>query len=378
MHSAKYLAAAAFAGFAAAQTCTKDIEISEATPSIDCEVVDADITVDEDVAGALVIDGPEQIKGNLIINNATGLISIQSNTINSIGGRFELKELNSLNTITMDSLRNVNELEMEKLTSLRELTFGSEGVTKASKVRITDTFLNTLSGFMLSTVESLQIDNNGRLARFDSDLVNITDTLIINNNGRGMEISMDKLESASEIQIANVKSFSVSALETVDASLKLDECDNMESFAAPNLTKITDALAFINNRSSLTFLCPCLRRSAVTCALSTTPSLPSSTVSPSLSVPPPSTWVVPSRASTCPTLTPSRVLLSLPLLPRTTLSATSGRTTPTRSAARLTASSTTRMPTRVARPRVDALLVAAAAALMTTRTLPALSVSTLL
>merc|ERR1712000_425525 len=236
-----------------------DIEISEATPSIDCEVVDADITVDEDVAGALVIDGPEQIKGNLIINNATGLISIQSNTINSIGGRFELKELNSLNTITMDSLRNVNELEMEKLTSLRELTFGSEGVTKASKVRITDTFLNTLSGFMLSTVESLQIDNNGRLARFDSDLVNITDTLIINNNGRGMEISTDKLESASEIQIANVKSFSVSALETVDASLKLDECDNMEAFAAPNLTKITDALAFINNKKLSNVSLPMLK-----------------------------------------------------------------------------------------------------------------------
>merc|ERR1712000_554479 len=125
----------------------------------------------------------------------------------------------------------------EKLTSLRELTFGSEGVTKASKVRITDTFLNTLSGFMLSTVESLQIDNNGR----------------------GMEISMDKLESASEIQIANVKSFSVSALETVDASLKLDECDNMESFAAPNLTKITDALAFINNKKLSNVSLPMLK-----------------------------------------------------------------------------------------------------------------------
>lgn len=259
MHSAKYLAAAAFAGFAAAQTCTKDIEISEATPSIDCEVVDADITVDEDVAGALVIDGPEQIKGNLIINNATGLLSIQSNTINSIGGRFELKELNSLNSITMDSLRNVNELEMMKLTSLRELTFGSEGVTKASKVRITDTILPSLSGLMLSTVESLQIDNNPRLARFDSNLINITDTLIINNNGRGMEISMDKLESASEIQIANVKSFSVAALETVDASLKLDECDNMESFAAPNLTKITDALAFINNKKLTNVSLPLLK-----------------------------------------------------------------------------------------------------------------------
>lgn len=248
MHSAKYLAAAAFAGFAAAQTCTKDIEIEEATPSIDCDVVDADITVGEDVSGALVIDGPKQLKGDLIINNATGLISIQSNTINSIGGKFELKELNSLNTITMDSLRNVNDLTMEKLTSLRELTFGSEGVTKAAKVKITDTFLNSLSGLMLSTVESLQIDNNGRLADFESDLVNITESLIINNNGRDMEISMEKLESASEIEIANAKAFRVPALESVTGSLKFDKCDNLESFAAPNLTKVKNAVAFINNK----------------------------------------------------------------------------------------------------------------------------------
>lgn len=231
-----------------AKTCSKDIEIKDANPSIDCDVVDADITVDESVSGDLLIEGPKQIK-NLIINNATNLISIKSSSINSIEGTFELKELNSLNTIQMDSLETINELEMQKLTSLRSLTFGTEGVTKGSVVKIADTFINDLSGLKLATVETLNINNNQRLAKFSSGLVNVTDTLIINNNGKNMEINLSKLESASEIQIANVKAFRVPSLENVGASLKLDKCENLQSFIAPNLTKVKNAVSFINNKN---------------------------------------------------------------------------------------------------------------------------------
>lgn len=222
--------------------------MSVPTPSFDCDVVDAKITVEDSVAGNLLLDGPRTIKGDLIINNATNLLAIQSNTIRSIEGKFALVGLNSLNSITMDSLRTINNLQMEKLPALRDLTFGSEGVTEASEVQVTDTFLSSLSGLKLATVETLRIDNNDRLTRFDSDLVNVTDTLIINNNGRDMEISMLQLETASEVQIANVKAFRVPLLSNLSASLKFDQCDELESFIAPNLTKITDALAFINNK----------------------------------------------------------------------------------------------------------------------------------
>jgi hypothetical protein len=249
MRSTQFVAAAAaFAGLALAKTCTKDIEISEPTPVIDCDVVDADITVKEDVAGALSIEGPKQLKGDLIINNASSILSISSSSINSIGGRFELKELNSLNSINMDALESVSELHLEKLTALQSIKFGTDGVTKADSVEITDTDLSSLSGLMLTTVKNLNINNNDRLTKFDSALVNVTGQLLINNNGRDMEIDLNDLESASEIQIANVKSFKVPKLETVKASLKFDKCDNLESFSAPNLTKVTNALSFINNK----------------------------------------------------------------------------------------------------------------------------------
>jgi hypothetical protein len=168
MRSNQIIAAtAAFAGFAAAQsTCSRDIKISEPTPSIDCDVVDANIEVDSDVAGELVIDGPKQIKGDLIITNATELISISSTTINSIKN-FELDALEKLSSLSMDSLETITNLKMLKLNSLRQITFGSEGVTKAEDVLISDTDIQDLSGLKLTSVKNFKIDNNKRLTMFN-------------------------------------------------------------------------------------------------------------------------------------------------------------------------------------------------------------------
>lgn len=247
MPSMKVLALGAFAGFAAAQTCSKDVEISQPTQVLDCEVVDADVTVSEDLAGAVTIDGPSEIRGSLIVRNVTGLLSLTSNTLESIEGTFELNNCESLNSIQMDSLRSIDTLKMNRLTDLQSLIFGTEGVTKASTVDISDTHIDNLDGFKLATVDSLVINNNGRLISFESDLVNITEKLIIDNNGNNFEIKMPKLETAKEIQIRSSKSFEVPLLESVTGSLILDDNKQLKSFSAPNLTMVTNSVSFINN-----------------------------------------------------------------------------------------------------------------------------------
>lgn len=187
------------------------------------------------------------IKGDLIIKNASNILSISSNTIGSIGGMFELSSLNGLSAIRMDSLRTINELSMVKLTQLRELQFGSEGVTKGTKVTVSDTFLDSLSGLKLASVDILEINNNRRLTKFDSDLVNVTTGIFIVDNGNNIDINLGKLTQAKEIQIRNAKSLLIPRLKTVTGSLKLDKNSEMESLFAPNLTKVTDAVSFINN-----------------------------------------------------------------------------------------------------------------------------------
>ncbi|KAK1247350.1 hypothetical protein MKX07_002259 [Trichoderma sp. CBMAI-0711] len=251
MHSSKLFSAILAAGAAslvsAADSCSKEIKVTTPNPTISCEVVNADIIVDESVAGDLILNGPKQIKGDLIVNNATQLISIQSNTINAITGKFQLDSLELLSSVNMQALKTLNELNMVKLPQLNSLIFGTTGVTKASSIQITDTFLSDLSGLNINSVDTLTITNNNKLTAFNSDLVNITKLLSVSSNGNNMEINMTKLQSAAEIQLSNVKSFLVPSLKTISQSLKFDANPSLKTFSAKNVTKIGDSVTFINN-----------------------------------------------------------------------------------------------------------------------------------
>jgi hypothetical protein len=251
MHSSQLLTALAAAGFASAQTktCTKDIEVTQPTPSIECEVVKADIIVDSSVTGDLVLEGVKQLQGDLIIKNVS-INSISSSSINAISGTFVLDGCEFLQTLRMDSLTEVDEIQFINLRQLEGLTFGSSGELEINKITISDTFMDDLSGLNVVTVEDFLINNNGRMASFSSDLVNITGTsgLRIEGNGKEFELDLPKLTSATELQLQDIKSIKLPALEKLSQSLKLDDNRELTELSAPNLTEIGEALSLINNR----------------------------------------------------------------------------------------------------------------------------------
>jgi hypothetical protein len=190
------------------------------------------------VAGALVIEGPKNITGDLIINNASQLISISSSTIQSIQGNFELQGLDLLSTLNMAALKSLNKLNMVSLRQLSTFTFGTSGITEASDIVISDTVLTDLSGLNITTVDSLTITNNKRLTAYNSNLKTITSLLSVTSNGNNMDINMTKLTTAAEIQLSNVKSFSVPRLSTITQSLKFDTNPELKTFTAKSVTNI--------------------------------------------------------------------------------------------------------------------------------------------
>lgn len=246
MHSIKLLVALG-AVLASAKSCEKEIEITEVNQVFDCDVAEKDVTVSEDLAGELRIDGLKRIKGNLIINNASQILSISSTTIESIEKRFQLQNLRDLNRLELSSLRTLNDIDMITLPQLRTLTFGSNGVTKASSIRISDTRLNDLSGLKLANVDTFSVDNNRELKSFNSDLVKVNAALVFSNNGKDMEITMEKLESAGEIELSSVKSFSAPALEKAK-SIKMNKNEELTKFKAGNLTTVDNSITFIDNK----------------------------------------------------------------------------------------------------------------------------------
>jgi len=250
MHSSQLLSTLVAAGLAsAASTCTKDIKVTEPTPTIDCDVVDAKIEVDKKVGGALSIEGPKQIKGDLIIKGSQ-ITSISSSSINSIGGKFQLDSLELLETMSMSSLESVDEVEFVNLNRLNALSFSSDGVSKVRKITIADTYIDDLSGFTADTVEEWRINNNRRLKQFAPALKNITGTggLVIQGNGaKALEVDLSELESASELQFQDIKSVKFGSLEEIKYSIKFDDNENLQEVEARNLTEVDGTVSFINN-----------------------------------------------------------------------------------------------------------------------------------
>ncbi|KOS21572.1 Meiotic expression up-regulated protein 10 [Escovopsis weberi] len=259
MYSA-LLAAGAGVASAVQATCTTDIVITSPTPTIECDVVDANIRVDPAVNGDLVIEGPKQIKGDLIIANATSLISISSNSINSIQGTFSMINLELLSSLNLASLNSLSGLTLTKLPQLSSLSFSPSGITKANDILIQDTFLSNLDGLNIVEVDSFVVTNNRKLTKIDSGLTNITSLLAVNNNGPQMSITMSRLQSAAEIQLSNIQTFVVPVLGRVLDSLKFDQNPDLKIFTADNLTTIGESMTFINNKMLTNVSFPVLTR----------------------------------------------------------------------------------------------------------------------
>ncbi|KAJ3479615.1 hypothetical protein NLG97_g8278 [Lecanicillium saksenae] len=248
------LATAAAGAFAASSSsdCTEDITIDTINPTFDCDTIDAKVTVSPSLSGALQIDGPKVFKKDFIVSNATNLLSISSSSLQTIGGEFRVEDGTLLNSIQLLKLTKINKLTLQRLGQLGDLRFSSSGVEEASTVYITDTFLSDISGLNLATVDTLQINNNRRLTKFNSNLANITTTLVLTNNGNDMQVNLTELETAQQIEVSNVKSISTPSLKTIKNSLRFETNPNLETFEAGNLTSVGTSknggsVSFINN-----------------------------------------------------------------------------------------------------------------------------------
>ncbi|ATY66513.1 GPI-anchored cell wall organization Ecm33 [Cordyceps militaris] len=264
-HKLLVLATASVGVFAATSSdCTTDITIDSVNPTFDCDTIDAKVTVSPSLQGNLIIDGPKVFKQDFVVSNTSSLLSISSSSLQSIGGEFLVEDAGLLASIDLTKLTKLNKLTFRRLGQLSTLQFSSSGVSQASSVDIADTFLSDISGLNLATVDSLTINNNKRLAMFNSNLVNITKVLILTNNGNDMQVNLTNLQSAYEIQVSNVKSLGTPSLKEIQNGIKFDTNPNLESYSAANLTSVGTSksggsVSFINNAKLTNITFPLLK-----------------------------------------------------------------------------------------------------------------------
>ncbi|OHE91404.1 hypothetical protein CORC01_13322 [Colletotrichum orchidophilum] len=247
--------AAVGASVVSAQTTTTNIcsqptlTITDATMAnaIPCTTINGAVKISEDITGNIDINGPKTIKGDLIVTNVTQLVGLTSSTLASIEGAFQMQGLTLLSDLRFTSLATVGSINWVTLPALGSLVFGTAGVTKVNDILISDTFLKSLDGLNVASVDSLRINNNNQLVSYSNQLANATKTIEINSNGPDLGITLPNLIWAGEIIIADAAKVEMDSLEVVNGSIKFDK-NTFTEFIAPNLTQTTGGdVSFINN-----------------------------------------------------------------------------------------------------------------------------------
>ncbi|GJC79699.1 GPI-anchored cell wall organization protein ecm33 [Colletotrichum tofieldiae] len=214
---------------------------------IPCGTINGAVKIAEDITGNIDINGPKTIKGDLIVTNVTQLVGLSSSTLASVEGTFKMQGLTVLSNLQFTSLATVGSIDWVTLPALGSLVFGTAGVTKVNDILISDTFLKSLDGLNVASVDSLRINNNNQLVSYSNQLANATKTIEINSNGPDLGITLPNLIWAGEIIIADAAKVQMDSLEVVNGSIKFDK-NTFTEFIAPNLTETTDGdVSFINN-----------------------------------------------------------------------------------------------------------------------------------
>jgi hypothetical protein len=211
-----------------------------------CRTLRGNVVVGEQTDAKLDFSGFTTIDGDFSVLNNKFVTDISSSSIGQITGTFHLQNLTALSNLGFSMLKSVGGINFVSLTAIDTLSFTS-GVSQASKVVVSDTFLSSLNGLNMVSLESMDINNNRRLVRWDSKLTSLSGTLIINANGLNLAVALPSLLWINEARISNVSTFEVPALSVVNDSLRFDS-NFFRTFAAPNLTHTEDGdVSFVSN-----------------------------------------------------------------------------------------------------------------------------------
>jgi hypothetical protein len=212
-----------------------------------CGIVKGDIIVGEGVT-QFSLPSVQSIEGDLVIEKAIKLTSIDMPAVRSIKGNFKLLELTALKTLSAPQLSKVGAIEWITLPDLQSLTFTKQ-VTEAEDVLISDTRLGSLEGINLKSVGNFDINNNNQLRNVELQLVTVSKALKIEFNkfgGKSVTISLPNLEKVQNATFRDAQSISVPSLTEVENSIAFVN-NTFEELFLPNLTKVGESIAWVSN-----------------------------------------------------------------------------------------------------------------------------------
>jgi hypothetical protein len=178
---------------------------------------------------------------------------LSADSLESLDGEMRLDGLTRLYAVDFPKLKTIDSIKWNALPNLQNIGFTSE-VTEASKIDIQNTALRSLEGINIEEVETVFIANNGYINEISMQLGNVSDSLTFADNNEKLAVTLPNLIWATNLTFRFIGSLEMPSLETLNGSLGLYN-NGFDSFSAPNLTSIGEALAIVANEklSNITF-----------------------------------------------------------------------------------------------------------------------------
>jgi hypothetical protein len=216
---------------------------AEATALASCKSIKGSVLITSAAVGDIDLSGPSEITGSLSILDNGEITTISSKDLTKVGDAFIMRNVTKVNSISLPKLSSVGSIGWQSLNNLETLVMS---LSQAGVVNISDTFLKSLDAISLTTVQDISIDNNRFLSSWSAKLTNLTGTLKLQANNQNFDVKLEKLTSINNMEISNVTSFTVPALQKVDGQARFFS-NKFEKFTAPNLTVTNGIISFIGN-----------------------------------------------------------------------------------------------------------------------------------
>jgi hypothetical protein len=243
------LPALALAGSAYAEctvSATTTIQnAGDATALASCSTFSGSIAIATGTTDDIALNGIKELRGNLNAANNANMRRLSADSLQKVDGSLTLDGLTRLYAVEMPKLKTVETIKFNALPNLQSLGFTSE-VTEADNVNIQNTALRSLKGINIEKADTIFIANNGYINEISMQLGNVSDSLTFADNNEKLTVTLPNLIWATNLTFRFIASLEVPSLETLNGSLGLYN-NGFDSFAAPNLTSIGEALAIVAN-----------------------------------------------------------------------------------------------------------------------------------
>ena len=217
----------------------------DATALASCSTFSGNIAIATGTTDDISFAGIKKITGNLVANANSQMKQISASDLETLDGTMDLNGLTSLYALNFPKLKTIDSIKWQALPNLQEIGFTSE-VTKASTVDIQNTALRSLKGINIEQADEIFIANNGYIDDISMQLGNVSTSLTLADNNEAVKVQLPNLIWASNLTFRFCGSVSVPSLATLNGSLGLYN-NGFDTFAAPNLTSVGEAVAIVAN-----------------------------------------------------------------------------------------------------------------------------------